>query len=64
MSDRAKVTVVTTPEVPTMVIEKTFGTVWGPIVRSRGLGGNMVAGLRSLGGEEIKEYTQMLGQSR
>lgn len=64
MSDGSNVTVVTTPEVPNMVIDNTFGTVWGLIVRSRGLGGNIVAGLRSLGGGEIKEYTQMLEQAR
>jgi len=33
-------------------------------VRSRGLGGNIMAGLRSLGGGEIIEYTQMLEEAR
>jgi uncharacterized protein YbjQ (UPF0145 family) len=34
------------------------------VVRSRGLGGNIVAGLRSLVGGEIVEYTQMLEEAR
>jgi uncharacterized protein YbjQ (UPF0145 family) len=33
-------------------------------VRSRGLGGNIVAGLRSIVGGEIVEYTQMLEDAR
>jgi uncharacterized protein YbjQ (UPF0145 family) len=34
------------------------------VVRSRGLGGNIVAGLRSLAGGEIHEYTALLEDSR
>jgi uncharacterized protein YbjQ (UPF0145 family) len=34
------------------------------VVRSRGLGGNIAASLRSLVGGEIKEYTQMLEEAR
>lgn len=33
-------------------------------MRSRGLGGNLMAGLRSLGGGEITEYTSMLEDAR
>jgi uncharacterized protein YbjQ (UPF0145 family) len=33
-------------------------------VRSRGLGRNITAGLRSLVGGEIHEYTELLNQSR
>ena len=33
-------------------------------MRSRGLGGNIVAGLRSLVGGEIHEYTQLLEETR
>ncbi|MGC8608589.1 MAG: heavy metal-binding domain-containing protein, partial [Thermoplasmata archaeon] len=32
--------------------------------RSRGLGGNFMAGIRSLAGGEIKEYTKMLSDAR
>jgi uncharacterized protein YbjQ (UPF0145 family) len=43
---------------------QTLGQVFGVIVRSRGLGGNIMAGLRSIVGGEIHEYTQLLEQSR
>jgi uncharacterized protein YbjQ (UPF0145 family) len=33
-------------------------------VRSRGLGGNIMAGLRSIVGGEIHEYTQLLEEAR
>ena len=42
----------------------TLGQVFGVVVRSRGLGGNIVAGLRSIVGGEISEYTQMLEEAR
>jgi uncharacterized protein YbjQ (UPF0145 family) len=38
--------------------------VFGLVVRSRGLGGNLMAGLRSLGGGEIHEYTSLLEDTR
>lgn len=40
------------------------GQVFGVVVRSRGLGGNIVAGLRSIVGGEITEYTTMLEEAR
>ena len=42
----------------------TLGQVFGVVVRSRGLGGNIVAGLRSIVRGEINEYTQMLEEAR
>ena len=42
----------------------TLGQVFGVVVRSRGLGGNIVAGLRSIVGGEITEYTQLLEEAR
>ncbi len=56
--------VVSTPYLPGYRITKTIGFTWGLIVRSRGLGRNITAGLRSLAGGEIHEYTQLLNQSR
>lgn len=47
-----------------MRIGKTIGPAFGIVVRSRGLGGNIVAGLRSIVGGEIKEYTRMLTEAR
>jgi uncharacterized protein YbjQ (UPF0145 family) len=56
--------VVSTPYLPGYKITKTIGVTWGLIVRSRGLGGNVAAGLRSIVGGEIHEYTQLLNESR
>ncbi len=38
--------------------------MFGLVVRSRGLAGNVAAGLRSLVGGEIHEYTQLLEDTR
>jgi uncharacterized protein YbjQ (UPF0145 family) len=56
--------VVTTENVAGHRVLETKGQVFGVVVRSRGLGGNIMAGLRSLGGGEIIEYTQMLEEAR
>ena len=56
--------IVTTDEISGYQIVETKGEVFGLVVRSRGLGGNIMAGLRSLGGGEITEYTQMLEDAR
>ena len=56
--------VVTTDDVAGHRIVQTFGQVFGVVVRSRGLGGNIVAGLRSIVGGEIHEYTAMVEDSR
>lgn len=56
--------VVTTNYVPGYRIKETLGTEWGLTVRSRGLGRNLTASLRSLKGGEITEYVEMLDQSR
>jgi uncharacterized protein YbjQ (UPF0145 family) len=56
--------VVTTEEVAGHRIVEMKGQVFGLVVRSRGLGGNIMAGLRSLGGGEITEYTELLEDAR
>jgi uncharacterized protein YbjQ (UPF0145 family) len=56
--------IVTTPDIAGRRIAETLGQAFGVVVRSRGLGGNIVAGLRSLVGGEIVEYTQMLEEAR
>jgi uncharacterized protein YbjQ (UPF0145 family) len=45
-------------------VRQTLGQVFGVVVRSRGLGGNIMAGLRSLGGGEIVEYTRLVEDTR
>jgi uncharacterized protein YbjQ (UPF0145 family) len=59
-----EIIIVSTPYVPGYKITRTIGVTWGLIVRSRGLGRNITAGLRSLVGGEIHEYTELLNQSR
>ena len=56
--------VVTTENVAGHRIRESKGQVFGVVVRNRGLGGNIMAGLRSLAGGEIIEYTQMLEEAR
>lgn len=50
--------------VPGYEITETKGFVYGLTVRSRGVGGQIGAGLRSLVGGEIKEYVTMMEDSR
>jgi uncharacterized protein YbjQ (UPF0145 family) len=56
--------VTTTPYIAGWRVQETKGQVFGLVVRSRGLAGNIAAGLRSLGGGEIHEYTSMLEDTR
>ena len=56
--------VVTTNDVAGAEVKKVLGQAFGVVVRSRGIGGNIVAGLRALVGGEIHEYTQMLEEAR
>ncbi len=54
----------TTNYVPGYKIDRVIGLVYGITVRSRGLGRNLTAGLRSLAGGEITEYTDLAHQAR
>jgi uncharacterized protein YbjQ (UPF0145 family) len=56
--------VTTTENVAGYKTVKTLGQCFGVVVRSRGLGGNIMAGLRSIVGGEIHEYTQLLEEAR
>ena len=56
--------VVTTENVAGHRVVEVKGQCFGVVVRSRGLGGNIMAGLRSIVGGEIDEYTQLLEEAR
>jgi uncharacterized protein YbjQ (UPF0145 family) len=56
--------IVTTPYLPGYRVEESKGQVFGLVVRSRGLAGNLAAGLRSIVGGEIHEYTELLEDTR
>jgi uncharacterized protein YbjQ (UPF0145 family) len=56
--------IVTTENISGYRVVEVKGQVFGVVVRSRGLAGNFLAGLRSLIGGEITEYTQLLEEAR
>jgi uncharacterized protein YbjQ (UPF0145 family) len=56
--------VATTETIAGHRVVTTLGEVFGLVVRSRGLGGNIVAALRTIVGGEIHEYTQLLEETR
>jgi uncharacterized protein YbjQ (UPF0145 family) len=56
--------VATAPFIAGHRVTETKGQTFGVVVRSRGLSGNLIASLRSLGGGEIHEYTSLLEDTR
>lgn len=56
--------VTTTKAVPGHAVRGVLGPVFGVVVRSRGIGGNITAGLRSIIGGEIPEYMRLVEESR
>ena len=60
--DRMLIT--TSIDLPGYEITVTLGEVFGLTVRSRNIGAGCLAGLRSLGGGEIPQFTKLLTQSR
>jgi uncharacterized protein YbjQ (UPF0145 family) len=56
--------VVSSNHIPGYEILETCGFCYGLTVRSRGVGGQIGAGLRSMIGGEINEYVKMMEESR
>lgn len=56
--------IVSSNHAPGYEIVETCGFCYGLTVRSRGLGGQLGAGIRSMFGGEIKEYVKMMEESR
>lgn len=56
--------IVNTDFVPGHRISETLGLVRGSTIRAKHLGKDFLAAMRSLVGGEIKEYTEMLVESR
>jgi uncharacterized protein YbjQ (UPF0145 family) len=56
--------VVTSNDIPGYEVRAVLGEVFGVTVRSRNAGSGFTAGIRSIGGGEIPEMTQLLLQSR
>jgi len=63
-SEEGAMIVTTTENVTGYRVIDVKGQVFGVVVRSRGLAGNIMAGLRSIFGGEITEYTQLLEEAR
>lgn len=55
---------VTSNEIAGMNVVKTLGLVRGNSIRARHLGNDIVAGLKTLVGGEIHEYTKLMAQAR
>src|SRR5260370_17312769 len=61
----SRLRIVHTPEnIPGHRVVKTIGQVFGRTVRSRSLGGNIAAGLKSLAGGEIRSYVKLNEDAR
>jgi uncharacterized protein YbjQ (UPF0145 family) len=56
--------IATTERVAGYEVQETLGEVFGIAVRSRGLVGNLLAGLKTIIGGEIHQYTAMLQTAR
>jgi uncharacterized protein YbjQ (UPF0145 family) len=54
----------TTPDVPGHTVVRCFGLVRGNTIRSRALGRDIMAVMRSIVGGEVTEYTKMMGEAR
>ncbi len=55
---------VTSDKIPGKEIERTLGLVRGNTIRAKHIGKDILAGLRSIVGGEIKEYTEALDEAR
>lgn len=56
--------VVTSDHIEGKKVAKTLGMVKGNTIRAKHIGKDIIAGLRNIVGGEIKEYTEMMAESR
>ena len=61
---RTNVLICTMPEVEGRKVEKVIGLVRGNTIRARHIGKDILAGLRTIVGGEITEYTKLMAESR
>ncbi|MGR9098962.1 MAG: heavy metal-binding domain-containing protein [Gammaproteobacteria bacterium] len=54
----------TTPDIPGQEIQEILGVVSGNVVQSKHIGRDIMAGLKTLVGGEIRGYTEMLNEAR
>ena len=60
----AEMLIATTNDLPGYTVEEVFGEVFGLTVRSRNIGSQLGAGLKSILGGELKGMTKALADSR
>lgn len=60
----SEIIVVTTPELPGYEIVKVLGPVHGITVRTRGMGGKIVASIEGIFGGEVTAYTSECEKAR
>jgi uncharacterized protein YbjQ (UPF0145 family) len=56
--------ITTTDTIPGREVTETLGLVSGNVVRARAVGRDIVAAVRNLTGGDVKEYRELLTQSR
>jgi len=64
LTEKQPIIVVTTPTVPGYEIVKVLGAVSGITVRTRGVGGKIVAGIEGIFGGEVTAYTSECEKAR
>lgn len=64
IKEKESIIVTTIEELPNYKIVKVFGVVSGSVVRARNVGRDITAFFRNLAGGEIKEYTELMAESR
>jgi uncharacterized protein YbjQ (UPF0145 family) len=63
-STQVQFPITTALEFPEWQAERTLGMVYGLIVRSMGMARGITAGFKAMAGGEVKQYTQLVEDSR
>ncbi len=56
--------ITTTDSLPGKEVDEVLGLVQGSVVRARFVGRDIIAGLRTLVGGEVTEYTKLMAEAR
>ena len=56
--------ITTTENIPNKNVKETLGVVRGNTIQSRHVGRDIMAGLKTIAGGEIKSYTDMISKAR
>jgi uncharacterized protein YbjQ (UPF0145 family) len=62
--DDKRMIIATTEHISGYETTEVLGAAFGVVVRSRGIGGDILASLKGIVGGEIKQYTQMIEDAR